>query len=89
MKKAFEPKDKFIARDLSWLKFNQRVLGEAKDKNNPLLERLKFLAIFMGNLDEFLMVRVAGLKTKKEQSSNIQDQLGFYPQEFLEEVSLG
>ena len=81
-----ETKEKFIHRDLSWLEFNRRVLEEAADERNPLLERIKFLAIFTSNLDEFFMVRMSGAKKLLASGYNKRDQFGFYPQELFAEI---
>ncbi len=79
-------KEHFINRELSWLSFNSRVLDQALDKNNPLLERLKFSAIFSNNLDEFFMVRVAGLKKQLESKVYINDDTGMNAEEQLKAV---
>lgn len=77
----------FFNRELSWLKFNLRVLKEAAVKTTPLLERLKFVAITASNLDEFFMVRVAGLWDKWEDGINQRDASGLTVKEQLDEIS--
>jgi len=73
----------YVHRDISWLSFNYRVLQEAKDPTVPLLERLKFLAIYSSNLDEFFRVRIAGIRNLVRVGKKTKAQLGFDPKSVL------
>lgn len=77
----------YINRELSWLEFNRRVMMEAEDESVPLLERLKFLAIFSSNLDEFFMIRVGGLQDQIEAGYKKLDIAGLDPSQQLEIIS--
>ncbi|MBN9618308.1 MAG: polyphosphate kinase 1, partial [Actinobacteria bacterium] len=77
------PDDRFGNRELSWLAFNERVLALAEDDRQPLLERVKFLAIFASNLDEFYMVRIAGLKRRADMGLQVTSADGLSPREVL------
>lgn len=81
------PPDRFMNRELGWLEFNQRVLEQAADESVPLLERAKFLAITASNLDEFVMVRIGGLKLQFERNSLVTDPAGLTVGEQLQAVS--
>jgi polyphosphate kinase len=80
------PEDRYLNRELSWLDFNARVLALADDNSLPLLERAKFLAIFASNLDEFYMVRVAGLKRRDEMGLSVRSADGLSPREQLARI---
>ena len=81
------PEDRYLNRELSWLDFNARVLALAADTSLPLLERAKFLAIFASNLDEFYMVRVAGLKRRDEMGLKVRSADGLTPREQLRRIA--
>ena len=82
-KSVFDQPDNFTNRELSWLEFNQRILGEARDRKNPLFERMKFLSITASNLDEFFMVRIASLKDMVNAGYQKNDIAGMTAQEQL------
>ena len=81
------PKDRFFDRELSWLKFNQRVLECAENEDMPLLERANFAAIFASNLDEFFMGRVAGLKRRIDSGIAVPSAAGLSPRQQLRAIS--
>ena len=86
-KKNYIAPENFSNRELSWIAFNERILGEAKDKTLPLFERIKFLSITASNLDEFFMVRVASLKDMVAAGYTKADIAGMTPKEQLKKVN--
>ncbi len=85
-KKLLEKSENYYNRELSWLKFNYRILNEARDKNLPLFERIKFLSITASNLDEFFMIRVASLIDLVHAGVKKKDIAGFNPDEQLKMI---
>ena len=83
---GFKSSDYYFNREISLIEFNQRVLCEAEDESHPLLERLKFIAIFSSNVDEFFMIRVAGLKQQIAAEIVEPSFDGMTPEEQLTEV---
>ncbi|MGI8879860.1 MAG: RNA degradosome polyphosphate kinase [Jatrophihabitans sp.] len=81
------PDDRYGNREVSWLNYDARVLAQAEDRRQPLLERAKFLAFFASNLDEFYMVRVAGLKRRNEMGLTMRSPDGLSPSETLSRIS--
>src|SRR5271169_2051733 len=84
---AIPDSQRFFNRHLSWLQFNQRVLEEARDPSNPLLERVKFLGITASNLDEFVEVRLAGLMQQAEHGNREPGPDGRTPDQSLAELT--
>ncbi|KQX61606.1 RNA degradosome polyphosphate kinase [Angustibacter sp. Root456] len=83
-----EAASRFLDRETSWLQFNERVLQLAEDDSQPLLERARFLAIFASNLDEFFMVRVAGLKRRIATGIAVRSASGLEPREVLDQIGV-
>src|SRR5215207_7281577 len=84
---ALDSPELFVNREVSWLQFNERVLELAEDERTPLLERVKFLAIYANNLDEFVMVRVAGLHDQLDAGIDARGPDGLSARETLERLT--
>src|SRR5262245_60865266 len=85
-RERFGDSKNFINRELSWLEFNRRVLEEAQDPSQPLIERVKFLCIFSSNLDEFFEIRVAGIKQQIESETSDVAADGLSPTETFNQI---
>ena len=87
LQSRFPVRERLINRELIWLEFNERVLEEARDESVPILERVKFLAIYASNLDEFFMVRVATVQRQIEAGVALPGPDGLTPREVLELIT--